>query len=222
MKKKIVTLCLLILLLFSFGCGKKEVADVGQQVSVSETITEETKQEEPVAEEQAPEEKTELDQYQTAPVPEGKPEPVEPQEAVVKDEVLYCTISISCETLLEQMDLLDPEKTELVPSDGWILSAKTVEFQKGESVFDVLQRICREEKIHMEYMDTPVYNSAYIEGIHNLYEFDAGPLSGWMYRVNGWFPNYGCSRYQLQDGDNIQWVYTCDLGDDVGGGNAAQ
>ena len=26
---------------------------------------------------------------------------------------------------------------------------------------------------------TPIYNSAYIEGIHNLYEFDCGSLSGW-------------------------------------------
>ena len=37
-----------------------------------------------------------------------------------------------------------------------------------------------------------------------------------MYKVNGWFPNYGCSRYQLQDGDTVCWVYTCDLGSDVG------
>ena len=39
--------------------------------------------------------------------------------------------------------------------------------------------------------------------------------------VNGWFPNYGCSRYGLKDGDVICWVYTCDLGNDVGGGYAA-
>lgn len=38
-----------------------------------------------------------------------------------------------------------------------------------------------------------------------------------MYKVNGWFPNYGCSRYQLQAGDDVQWLYTCDLGLDVGG-----
>ncbi len=40
-----------------------------------------------------------------------------------------------------------------------------------------------------------------------------------MYKVNGWFPNYGCSRYQVEDGDVIcwvYWVYTCDLGADVG------
>ena len=36
------------------------------------------------------------------------------------------------------------------------------------------------------------------------------------------FPNYGCSRYELQDGDTVEWVYTCELGDDVGGGYAAE
>ena len=59
------------------------------------------------------------------------------------------------------------------------------------------------------------YNSAYIEGIHNLYEFDCGQLSGWIYKVNGWSPNYGCSRYDLADGDVIEWQYTCNLGIDI-------
>ena len=114
------------------------------------------------------------------------------------------------------MDLCAEEKAELVPADGWILPPVDITFHEGESVFDVLLQTCQENKIHMEYMDTPMYNSAYIEGIANLYEFDAGALSGWMYNVNGWFPNYGCSRYALQDGDVVQWVYTCDLGADVG------
>ena len=51
---------------------------------------------------------------------------------------------------------------------------------------------------------------------HYLYEFSCGPLSGWMYRVDGEFPNYGCSKYELSDGQNIEWVYTCNLGKDVG------
>ncbi|MDR2296437.1 MAG: DUF4430 domain-containing protein, partial [Clostridiales Family XIII bacterium] len=70
--------------------------------------------------------------------------------------------------------------------------------------------------IHMEFENTPIYNSAYIEGINNLYEFDAGELTGWMYKVNGWYPNYGCSRYRLAAGDVIEWHYTCDLGRDLG------
>ena len=160
------------------------------------------------------------DKYQTDPVPEGKPIPVEPEDVEIGDAEYTCTLSISCATILDNMDLCNKEKRELVPEDGWILKPMTVTFYEGESVFNILQRTCKQQKIHMEFENTPVYNSAYIEGINNLYEFDVGNTSGWMYKVNGWFPNYGCSRYQLQNGDVIEWVYTCDLGDDVGGGYA--
>ena len=161
------------------------------------------------------------DKYSTDPVPEGKPIPVEPQDVTIGTTAYTCTISISCATILDNMDLCDPDKVELVPEDGWILEPTPVTFYEGESVFNVLQRTCKQKGIHMEYENTPIYNSAYIEGIQNLYEFDVGELSGWMYKVNDWFPNYGCSRYQLQDGDVICWVYTCDYGNDVGGGDAA-
>lgn len=132
------------------------------------------------------------------------------------DMAWTCTMSISCATILDNMDALNKAKQSLVPADGWVLEPMTVTFHEGESVFDVLLRVCREQEIHMEFMDTPMYNSAYIEGIANLYELDCGPHSGWMFQVNDWFPNYGCSRYALQDGDTVCWVYTCDLGADVG------
>ena len=160
------------------------------------------------------------DKYLTDPVPEGKPLPVEPENVTFSDVVHTCTLSVRCDTILDNMDWLDPEKVELVPEDGVIFPATEVTFYEGESVFNVLQREMKKAKIHMEFSDTPMYNSAYIEGIHNLYEFDCGELSGWMYKVNDWFPNYGCSRYQLQDGDVVEWVYTCTLGVDVGGHNA--
>ena len=159
------------------------------------------------------------DKYLTDPIPEGKPQPVEPEDQDVDKAKTYtCTFSIECSTILNNLDQLDPEKLEMVPSGGVILKKTTVTFYEGESVFDVLQRLCKEKGIHMESSWTPIYNSAYIEGIHNLYEFDCGELSGWMYRVNGWYPNYGCSRYQLKDGDVVEWRYTCDLGHDVGRG----
>ena len=157
------------------------------------------------------------DKYDTDPVPEGKPLPVEPENQDVNTKKAYtCTFSIECSTILNNISDLDPDKRELVPSNGVILSPTTVTFYEGESVYDVLQRVCRENGIHMEASWTPVYNSAYVEGIHNLYEFDCGALSGWMYAVNGWYPNYGSSRYQLKDGEKVEWRYTCDLGRDVG------
>jgi hypothetical protein len=161
------------------------------------------------------------DKYHTDPVPEGKPQPVEPEDQEIEKDIVYtCTFSIECSTILNNLDMLETEKLEMVPFNGVILNEITVVFYEGESVFDVLQRVCKENKIHMEASWTPMYNSAYIEGIHNLYEFDCGALSGWMYRVNGWYPNYGCSRYQLQDGDVVEWRFTCDLGNDIGGGYA--
>lgn len=142
----------------------------------------------------------------------------EPQKEPQKEEKneLYCTLSVSCDTLLNDISRLDEEKRKLV-KNGVIFPATKVEFEEGESVFDVLLRVMKEEKIHLEFVNTPVYGSVYIEGIGNLYEFDAGELSGWMYRVNGEFPNFGCSKYILKNGDRVEFVYTCDLGKDVGG-----
>lgn len=152
------------------------------------------------------------------PKTENIPDPVEPEDAQITQMANTCTISISCATVLNNLDILTEGKEDLVSPDGWLLEPLEVEFNEGESVFHVLRRTCKQQNIHMEFEDTPIYNSAYIEGIGNLYEFDCGELSGWKYRVNGWFPNYGCSRYQVHSGDVIEWVYTCDLGADVGGG----
>ena len=182
---------------------------------------EQPKQDEPAKQPEQPKQEidpaTGKDKYQTDPVPEGKPIPVEPGTSSAGGSAT-CTFSISCATILNNWDKCDESKKPLVPADGVILPTTTVTFTEGESVFDVLQRLCRENGIHMESSWTPMYNSAYVEGINNLYEFDVGSLSGWMYSVNGWFPNYGCSRYALQNGDVVNWVYTCDLGYDVGGG----
>ena len=186
---------------------------VSSQPAESSAPAEPSSEPEP-AESSAPPEK---DRYQTDPIPEGKPKPVEPQDVQVDTKTAYtCTLSIRCDTILDNMDKFNMDKESVLPADGVIFAEQTVTFYEGESVFDVLLRETRNNKIHMEFTNTPMYNSCYIEGIHNLYEFDCGSLSGWMYRVNGWFPNYGCSRYQLKDGDKVEWLYTCDLGRDLG------
>lgn len=163
--------------------------------------------------------RTTTDKYKTQPVPQGKPEPVEPQEQTVADSKTTVTLSISCASVLKKLDKLDSDKLDIIPKDGWILKPVTININKGESVFDVTKRVCIDRKIHMEFSMTPIYNSAYIEGIGNLYEFDCGSGSGWMYKIDDWFPNYGCSRYVLNGGETISWLYTTDIGKDIGGGN---
>lgn len=128
-----------------------------------------------------------------------------------------CTITIRCDTIFDNVDSMEEAKLPYVPEDGQILPEITVEFTPGETVFDVLKRVCEASDLQIEYSWTPLYDSYYIEGINHLYEFDCGFESGWMYKVNGWFPNYGCSAYELQGGEEIVWYYTCKgLGTDVG------
>ena len=160
---------------------------------------------------------TGTDEYKTEPVPEGKPVPVEPQNSEITDKEMTCVLSVRCDTILNNLSKFNSDKMDILPQEGVIFAEREVPFYEGESVFNVTLREMKKNKIHMEFVNTPIYNSAYIEGIGNIYEYDCGELSGWMYSVNGWFPNYGCSRYELKQGDKIEWQYTCDLGADVGG-----
>jgi hypothetical protein len=132
------------------------------------------------------------------------------------DGKITCTLEIRCDNLLDKLDQLTPDKAALVPMDGVLMAVTEVEFAGGNSVFDVFRQTMRSEKIHFEYVDASVYDSVYIEGIGNLYEFDCGPQSGWMYSVNDVYPGLGCSAYTLADGDVIVFSYTCDLGADLG------
>ena len=128
-----------------------------------------------------------------------------------------CTITVLCDTILNNTEKLEEAKAPYIPKDGVMLPMTTVEFTPGETVFDVLKRVCDAADLQIEYSWTPLYDSYYVEGINHLYEFDCGFESGWMYQVNDGFPNYGSSAYEVKSGDKIEWKYTCTgLGTDVG------
>ena len=125
-----------------------------------------------------------------------------------------CLFEIECRTILSNMDKLSKDKKECVPDDGVLFSAETG-FDKGESVYDILKRVCDENGIQLETSYSPAFATRSIEGIGNLYEFDCGTASGWMYTVNGEYMNYGCSSCIVSDGDKIAIRYTCNMGNDL-------
>lgn len=131
-------------------------------------------------------------------------------------ETVY--LGIECYTVLDNWSDLDPALRfeRYVPQDGVILPRTQYVLRSNDTAFDILDRAVRYNRIHMECIYSANYGSVYVQGINQLYEFSCGELSGWMYRVNGKFPNYGCSRYRLRNGDVIEWLYTCDLGRDIG------
>lgn len=137
-------------------------------------------------------------------------------------ETFTCTLSITCHRLTDNLSLLKEGKRGQVPEDGVIMAETVIKLKEGSTVFDLLQLGTRQQNIHMEFNKTPVYKSAYIEGINNIYEFDAGELSGWVYRVNGVVPNRGASAYTLKAKDKVEWLYSLDLGADVGGDSLEQ
>lgn len=99
---------------------------------------------------------------------------------------------------------------------GTILNTVEVEIQESDTVLDVLQRTLREKKIQISVRGGGA--GAYVEGIYNLYEFDRGPGSGWMYSVDGAFPNRSAGVWPVKEGEHIRWLYTVDLGKDLGAG----
>ena len=125
---------------------------------------------------------------------------------------ISCSFGIECSVLVDKRDSLSRNKRGLVPQDGIILRQQEFRAEQGESVFDLTRRVCTEQGIPFEFTLTPLYNSAYIEGIANLYEFDCGSGSGWVYTVNGEMPQVGCSDVKLKDRDIIVWHYTLNYG----------
>ena len=64
--------------------------------------------------------------------------------------------------------------------------------------------------------------TTYISEINGLSELDGGSASGWMGTLNDWFTNEGFAAFTvaagtLEAGDEIRVMYTCSLGDDLGG-----
>ena len=139
-----------------------------------------------------------------------------------------CTVRIECKTIYDNLNKLKAGKADFVPKSGVILEDAAVELKEGDTAFAVLKRACAEHVctdncqycrangIQIEYTFTPVFETYYIEGIHQIYEKDCGTMSGWMFSVNGRFPEEGASSIPVSAGDRIVFCYTCDMGDDVG------
>ncbi len=117
------------------------------------------------------------------------------------------TVTIRCDTAVGKSD------AEYIPADGVILPETELEIESGDTVYVILIEAARKHRIQIDAKGSG--SAAYISGINYLYEQELGDLSGWIYRVNGESPSVGCGEYKLSDGDVIEWLYTCDLGNDL-------
>ena len=209
-----IILCLLLVAAVVIGVTVTMQRDNGAQTapdSVQSTASPEPSVQ--VPETSAPPEATPFAPTQTA-APSAQPSATPTPN--VQPAAETCTISISCAAAL-QSDRLPDAVRAVLPENGQILGPVTVELEPGDTVWTVLQRVTRSHGVALEAQWSPAYGTDYVQGIGQLYEFDCGQGSGWIYSVNGAFPSEGCSSYPLQPGDVIRWLYTCDCGHDIGG-----
>ncbi|AIM12572.1 putative lipoprotein [Bacillus anthracis] len=86
-------------------------------------------------------------------------------------------------------------------NEGYLLGAKKVDVQEGDTVYKVLQRT----GLDVDAMGSK--DGIYVKGINDLYEKDITATSGWKYRVNGAFPNHSAGVVTVKPGDTIEWVF---------------
>lgn len=126
------------------------------------------------------------------------------------------SVCADCSAALAEMDSIDPSvnPAEIIPEDGEVIQGCEVMLPPGASAFDALIAAAREQRVRVDYSGG--LWGAYIRGIGEIYEFGFGELSGWMYRVNGEYPEVSASDYILEEGDSVEFVFTLNLGGDIG------
>lgn len=107
--------------------------------------------------------------------------------------------------------------TMSVTGDSTILPTTSITLQNRDTAFSVLLRQLGSSRV--SYRGSG--GTAYVTAIDGLSEFDKGPLSGWVYTVNGQQPNTGAGAYTLKAGDNLAWRYSDGTATVSGGGGGS-
>jgi predicted small lipoprotein YifL len=77
---------------------------------------------------------------------------------------------------------------------------------------DLLLEVSKAENIKIDYMGSG--RTTYLKGIEDYYEFDFGPLSGWIIQLNGEVPQRSMGVLEVMSGDTVRIRYTLELGND--------
>ena len=136
----------------------------------------------------APQPKTTSKPAATAPAkPAAAPKPPAPKP-VVKPPALDHTVVLS---------ITGPK------DKGTLLSSRKVEFTEGNTILDILLKAAG--KSNVDYSGSA--STAYVEGIDGIYEFDYGPMSGWIFKQNGAGIPKSAGAIKVKDGDRIECIY---------------
>jgi hypothetical protein len=85
------------------------------------------------------------------------------------------------------------------------LTGSEVPLKEGDTALSILQRGASEKGLSVGLNGTGF--TAYVSSVGSLKEFDKGPESGWLFKVNGKIPSEGCATAKVKDHDMVAWFY---------------
>ena len=129
-------------------------------------------------------------------------------QQVREPKVVNCTVTIDCSSISGNgaLTAAGNPQLEAYAANPTILSANINVSDTNDDgkvgVDEAIKQACDAYGIQYEFK-----SSSYLSGMNYLYEFNAGPNSGWMYKVNGRVPNKGCNSYYLNGSEDVLWYY---------------
>ncbi len=129
-------------------------------------------------------------------------------QQVREPKVVNCTVTIDCSSISGNgaLTAAGNPQLEAYAANPTILSVNINVSDTNDDgkvgVDEAIKQACDAYGIQYEFK-----SSSYLSGMNYLYEFDAGPNSGWMYKVNGRVPNKGCNSYYLNGSEDVLWYY---------------
>jgi len=136
-------------------------------------------------------------------------------ENIEQDVIGSFKFQVRCDTILKNKDKLNKDKIEFVPENGYIIEEETLDLREGDTPYDILLKLAKERNIKVETAGNTGTPGRYVKAINNLNPGDCGEMSGWVYTVNKEYANEAANEYIIKDGDVVEWVYTCDMGNDI-------
>ena len=120
-----------------------------------------------------------------------EPTPVEPTPVDPDPETITVTFQLHTDT------------------EAWILPTVVRDLPEGTTAFEVFKQVLAANGYTYDAKGSYVRAVIAPDGT-KVAELSKGQYSGWMYRVNGEFPDTYMGAYELEDGDGIEVFFTAD------------
>lgn len=93
----------------------------------------------------------------------------------------------------------------IAPNDGVILPATDVEISDGDTVYTLLDRVCKDKGITLDVIEEG--DGVFVNGIGGIVCFADGSSRAWDFTVNGRSTGRDSANSPIKGGDVIVWRY---------------